>query len=193
MPGSTIHLMFARMLKEQGSTAYFAGSVAYDAVADYHEKDKTHFRKTEGRIQKIIDYARSLPKCDWNDGVITHLYLDWRWDECELNRFIECHGEGWFKPYRADISRVSHHFAHKLPWCHGLWRDIYDMPQSQYGEIPRATGDNVRDFICMGYHSQLETRDYPKFFLPEHVEHFLQMTALEYPWFLDALGHNSDM
>lgn len=193
MPGSTLHLMFARLLNKKGSTAYFAGSVAYDAVADFHEKDKTHFRKTDDRIHKIIDYVRTLPKSDWNNGIITHLYLDWRWDECELARFIEYHGEGWFKPYRADISRISHHFSNSLPWCHPLWRDIYDMPQSQYGEIPRATGDDVREFLCFGYHSQLETRDYPLFYLPDQVEHFLQMAALEYPQFLDVVENKIEI
>lgn len=187
MPGSTLHLMFARLLNEQGSTAYFAGSVAYDAVKDFHQKDKTHFRKTDDRIHKIINYARTLPKTDWNEGIITHLYLDWRWDECELARFIEYYGEGWFAPYRADISRVSHYFAHKLPWCHDLWRQIYDMPQEQYGEIPLAKPENVREFITLGYNSQLETRDYPKLFLPNQVELFLQMTALEYPQFLKTV------
>lgn len=190
MPGSTIHIMFAHLLNPNASTEFYAGSIAIDAVDDYHEKDKTHFRKIPNRAQKLYEYAKSLPKNDFNEGMISHLYLDWRWDACELNRFIDEHGEGWFKPYRTDLSKISHHFSNTLPYVKEIWKRIYELPIEKFGDVPSATPQMVRNFVDFGYESSKETRDEPIVFHADEVLHFLEMTALEYKRFFERMEND---
>lgn len=184
MPGSTIHLMFANMIDENAPIEYFAGSILIDAVDDYHLKDKTHFRKRDDRFSAMCEYFRTLSDTQFNRGIMTHLYLDWRWDSCELNRFIEEYGDGWFVPYRADIARLSRHFSNSVPWIRELWQRLYDLPTDRYGEIPMATTEDARRFMENGYASLSKPSEPTKFFHPDQAEHFLKMAALEYPQFI---------
>lgn len=188
MPGSTIHIMFAHMLEPEASDRYFAGCVAPDAVEDYHIKDKTHFRKIPDRAARIAAFIRGLPDNDWCRGMMTHLYLDWRWDMCELERFIALHGEGWFRPYREDISRLSRYFSHRFAYCGDIWRRIYELPIGEYGVVPEADSAAVREFITAGYRSSQQPSEPPRLFMPDEAERFLEMAALEYPRFLKSFA-----
>lgn len=187
MPGSTMHLMFAKLVNPQGSLKYFTGSIAPDAVRDRYEKDKTHFRNMPDRAHKLMGFAKSLPKSDFNEGMITHLYLDWRWDSCEIQRFADLYGKDWFVPYRRELSRIGHYYSNNDEWCKRIWREIYEMPMSKYEPVPCSTDQMLRDFINTAYESQMEKRDEPKLFCSDEVDEFLKMTALEYPRFISSI------
>ena len=187
MPGSTMHLMFAKLINPNGSIKYFTGAIAPDAVRDRYEKDKTHFRNMPDRAHKLMEFAKSLTKSDFNEGMITHLYLDWRWDSCEIQRFADLYGKDWFIPYRRELSRIGHFYSNNDEWCKHIWRKIYDLPMSEYEPVPSSTDSMLRDFINTAFESQMEQRDEPKLFCSDEVDEFLKMTALEYPRFIKLI------
>lgn len=188
MPGSTFHIIFADMLRDNASPEYYAGAIAIDAVSDYHLKDKTHFRKMENRSLKIAEFAKSLPRNDFYDGMITHLYLDMRWDMCEIERFKDELTDDWFLPYRSELSKTGHYLSNTVSKAQKIWDMIYKLPIENYGEVPLATTQMVENFIKNSYKSQKEQKEYPMYFYPDEVECFLKMAALEYPRYLKRMG-----
>lgn len=101
MPGSMVHLLMARKVNPKDSILFYIGNIAPDAVTNWKEKDVTHFRNLPDRSEALATLARQTsPSDDFAEGVLLHLYMDWRWDTLVRHEFIKATGSDWFTKYR---------------------------------------------------------------------------------------------
>lgn len=182
MPGSMIHLLMAHKINPDSSTLFYIGNLAPDAVIAWKEKDITHFRNLSDRSKALAELAaRTPPDDDFAEGILLHLYTDWRWDTLARDEFIKTAGDGWFPQYRHELSLASIFAFHQTDWAVDVLDRIYQCDKSEYGEIPGATADDLRDFISHVYEWYTETEtEASSVFTPEFVERFIDEIAPEY-------------
>ncbi len=182
MPGSMIHLLMAHKVKPEGSTLFYAGNLAPDAVTNREDKDITHFRDLQDRSGALAALAlQTPPSDDFAEGVLLHLYTDWRWDILARDEFIKTAGGDWFPEYRKEISLASWYAFHHTDWANGLWERMDRCEASEYGKIPGATAEEFEDFICRNKKWHMENDSGPStVFTPEFIEEFIHKIAEEY-------------
>jgi len=146
MPGSMIHLIGAKKVKPNGNALYFLGNIAPDAVDDRRDKDITHFRDLNDRGPALISLAKETMG-DFAEGVLLHLYFDWRWDATILQKFIDNFGGDWFLPYRNELSLAGSYAFHHYEWAKQLWNDMDLISIGDQGVTPRASAEDVKNFI----------------------------------------------
>jgi len=182
MPASMIHLLIAYKINPAGSTRFFTGTLAPDAVKYWKDKDVTHFRNLQDRSEALADLALRTPRSDdFAEGVLLHLYTDWRWDILARDEFIRKTGEDWFLKYRNEIKLSGCYAFHHTSWAGDIWDRIYQCDAAEYGEIPGATAEDLKDFIIRNYkwHRENET-EASSAFTPEFIRGFVEKTADEY-------------
>lgn len=182
MPGLMIHLLMAHKINPNGSTLYYAGNLAPDAVANWKDKDITHFRNLQDRYEALAALALQTPPTDdFAQGVLLHLYTDWRWDTLARDKFIETVGCDWFTNYRKELSHASGYIFHHTVWAKELWEQIDLCPSSQYGKTPGATAEEVKDFISRNKKWHIENNiEASTAFTPEFIDDFIDKIADEY-------------
>jgi len=182
MSASMIHLLVAHKVKPDGSILFYLGNLAPDAVANWKVKDITHFRNIPDRSEALAALARQTsPTDDFAEGILLHLYTDWRWDILARDEFIKIIGSDWFKKYREEISFTGSFAFHSTDWAKDMWNamELYDA--SEYGKIPGATAEELKDFIRRNnkWHHD-NNLDPSTAFPPEFVDEFIRKTADEY-------------
>jgi GNAT superfamily N-acetyltransferase len=182
MPGSMIHLLLARKINPKGSILFYIGNIAPDAVTNWEEKEITHFRNLKDRSQALTDLAlHTPPSDDFAEGVLLHLYMDWRWDTLARDEFIKTVEGDWFTKYREEIGLTSSYAFHHTEWAKDLWEQMESVETSEYGHIPGATAEELRDFISRnikwlnGSNTEASTA-----FTPEFIDGFIDKIADEY-------------
>lgn len=182
MPGSMIHLLVAHKIDPARSTLYYVGNIAPDAVTAWKEKDKTHFRDLADRSGALAALAARTPAGDdFAEGILLHLYTDWRWDVLARDEFIKTAGSDWFSQYRYELSLASNYAFHGTDWAMDIWERICRCDMSEYGEIPGATANDLRDFIDRIYKWYIENKtEASSAFTPEFVENFVSEITPEY-------------
>ncbi len=135
MPGSMIHLLMAHKVNPEGSTLFYAGNLAPDAVGNRRDKDITHFRDLPDRSEALAALAlHTPPSDDFAEGILLHLYTDWRWDILARDEFIKTAGCDWFPKYRKEISLSSWYAFHHTDWAKDLWERMDLCDASEYGK-----------------------------------------------------------
>ena len=179
MPCSMIHLFAAKKVRPEGSILFFIGNLAPDAVTDWHEKDIVHFRNVD-RQSALISLAKETSG-DFAEGILLHLYLDWKWDECVRQKFIDNTGDDWFAPYRGELSLVGSYAFHNTDWAKQLWINMESLDTSCYGVTPCATAGDVLNFIRrnISWHNDNVTESSTAF-PPDLIDKFTTLTANEY-------------
>ena len=179
MPASMTHLMFAKRIKPQGSALFYLGSIAPDAMSG-RKKDETHFRNLNDREPALINLAKNV-RNDFDEGVLAHLYLDWKWDYAVIKEYIEKTGGGWFASYSNEISIASSYSFHNTGFAKQLFSEIVSVDIKSYGLTPGAAADEVRDYISGAYKWHNENKEGPSaIFSPEFIEVFISRTAQDY-------------
>ena len=153
MPSCMIHLHTAQLLRNGRSIRYCAGAVAPDAIEDWRVKDRTHLRDAPDREAALAQLARQIdPRDDFAEAALMHLYVDWRWDANQLERYWASlggrpAGGDWVPAYRHEISLASAWIYHHNDWARPLWRELLALPQAQYGALPGMDATDIRDYI----------------------------------------------
>lgn len=180
MPGSMIHLITANKVKPDGSTLYYLGNIAPDAVIDWHDKDITHFRNLEDRQSALAAFAQKVTN-DFSEGVLLHLYLDWKWDTVIRQKYIDEVGDDWFVPYRNELSLSGSYAFHNTKWAKQIWYDMDLIDVSSYGVTPCASVMDVKKFLSLNNKWHNENAIGPSLaFPPNIINEFTDEVAREY-------------
>jgi len=182
MPGSMIHILMARKVKSEGSILFYIGNIAPDAVSNWKDKDITHFRNLQDRSEALAELARSTsPSDDFSEGILLHLYTDWRWDTLARDEFIKSTDGDWFTKYRNEITLASSYAFHHTDWAKAIWNQMELFDASGYGKIPGATAAELKDFIRVSnkWHNDNNTEPSAAF-TPEFIDGFITKIADEY-------------
>ena len=180
MPGLMLHLIAAHKVRPASSALFYTGNLAPDAVSEWKRKDHTHFRDLEDRQPALARLARHAVS-DFDEGVLLHLYFDWRWDTVVRQEFINQAGEEWFAPYRREIALSSGYAFHHTAWAGQVWDAVSAVDPRDYGETPDASPEEVRDLILRNDKWHRENDIGPSaYFTPERIEAFTDQVAREY-------------
>jgi hypothetical protein len=199
-----VHLMTARALWPEGPAVFYLGSIAPDAVRGWREKDATHFRDLEDRSEALASLARQMqselsfpflstcllppdPCLLYGEGVLLHLFTDWKWDLSYLRAYRRQKGEGWFLPYREELNRAGSWAFHHSDWAKPLWQAMQSV--EEFGATPGATAEEVRALAQRNYLWHCEHRlEASAVFPPETLEQFARQTAREYEDWRKRIG-----
>jgi len=180
MPGLMLHLLIANKVTTNGSPLYHLGNIAPDAVADWHNKDITHFRNLDDRQPALISLAQNTFG-DFAEGVLLHLYFDWKWDTVVRQKFIDKIGDDWFIPYRNELSFADSYAFHHTEWAKRVWRDMDMLNVNVFGATPGASSSEVKDFVSRNNNWYNENIKGPSSaFTPNLIESFTTDIATEY-------------
>jgi RimJ/RimL family protein N-acetyltransferase len=182
MSGLMMHLMMAHKINPNGDVLYYLGNIAPDAVSDWKKKDLTHVRNLENRRDALDDLARKIDPTDsFAEGILMHLYLDWKWDLKARDAFISKTKGEWVQKYREEIGKASSYAYHHTDWASSIWEAISACDVSKYGNIPGATARECKNFIERNHRWHKETKTKrSKEFSPKFIEKFINKTAKEY-------------
>ena len=180
MPGSMIHLIVAKKVRPEGSALFCLGNLAPDAVVDWRNKDATHFRDLEDRQYALVSLAKNTFG-EFAEGLLLHLYFDWKWDKDVQQVFIDRTGDDWFPKYRNELSLAGSYAFHNTKWAKQLWQDMDDIHMDCYGVVPHASADDVKDFVSRNnkWHNVNITEPSPAF-SPALIEEYTSKIAIEY-------------
>ena len=182
MAGLMLHLLMAHKIKPKGGILFYIGSIAPDAVANWKDKDITHFRNLTDRSEALENLAlQTSPSDDFAEGVLLHLYMDWRWDTLARDEFIKKIDGDWFIKYRKELSLSSSYAFHNADWAKNLWEQMELLDSSEYGKTPGATVEELKDLICRNNKWHNDNNMEPStYFTPEFIEKFINQVGDEY-------------
>mgnify|MGYP000938055346 CR=1 FL=1 len=182
MPGLMVHLITAKKVRPDADLDFYIASIAPDAVQGWHKKDKTHYRDLHDRTEAIMKLAKNTDKSNsFEEGMLLHLFLDWKWDISVRDEYIKNTGGDWYLTYRDEIRRVSANLYHNTPWAHELWKlmDEYDL--TKCGNIPGATTQELKELISENRVWHDENNVGPSLlYPPEFIEEFTDRVAREF-------------
>jgi len=175
-----IHLIVAKKVRPSGSALFYVGNLAPDTVVDWHDRDIVHFRDLDDRQSALASLANETIG-DFAEGMLLHLYFDWKWDDDVRQKFIDITGNDWFAQYRNELSLAGSYAFHNTEWAKQLWQDMDDIHMDCYGVVPRASADDVKDFVSRNnkWHNVNITEPSPAFSLAL-IEEFTSKIAIEY-------------
>ena len=180
MPDSMIHMILAHKVNQEGSSLFFLGNIAPDGVRGRYVKDITHFRNLNEREPALIDLAKKTSG-DFAEGVLLHLFFDWKWDGMVLQKFIDKTGGDWFASYRNEILHAGSYAFYHLDWAKKIWQDIENLDMNSYGETPQATNEDVKNLMIRKHTWYKENRiDQSSAFPPDLIEDFTTQVSEEY-------------
>jgi hypothetical protein len=178
-----VHLMTAYKYNPNLSAEFWVGNIAPDSIVDWKERDKFHLRNEHDRQMALIEFAKSIDKDDWfSEGILLHLFVDWKWDEDMRQQFIHNYGtDDWFLPYRSEIGLLSARLYHYHGWSKKVWEDMirYDIFKLIKDDVFRA--ENIIDFLYSAnrYHIQNSLAQ-PFFYSIETIDEFTTKMAKDY-------------
>ena len=183
MPVTMVHLLVADKVKPNGEAAFYVGNCAPDAIPDYHEKDKRHFRDQDRQVV-LADLAKETIGA-FAEGMLLHLFVDWKWDSTLLSKYISEAGENWFPSYSVEKDHLAGYYYHNVERLRQIVNDMRVLDMDSYGTTPGATSEDVKRFIERQQKWHSENVFEPSLaFPPNVVDHFVAETAKEYSeWF----------
>ena len=187
MPSCMIHLHAAHLLRSGRSVLFCVGAIAPDAIEDWRAKDLTHLRGVPDRAAALAGIARETdPDDDFAQGALLHLYVDSRWDACQLARYWDSlggrpAGGDWVPHYRREISLASAWVYHHSPWARPLWEEMLALPPERCGPLPGMSREDIRAYLTRNF-QWLEDNPGPpsSLYPPEEVEAFTLEAAEGY-------------
>ena len=187
MPSLMIHLLTAQQCRQTPSTLFYVGSVAPDAVEDWKEKDKSHFRDLTDRAAALRSLANATnPDNDFAEAVLLHLFLDWKWDFTHMAAFKQSRGADWFLPYRAEIGALSARLYH-MTGSRNIWQSMSDCNPANFGQFGGTNSGQIHDLILRSHTFHQTNPDTPEFYTFEQVFDFIKTSAREYKEWRDKM------
>jgi len=158
---------------------FFIGNLAPDAVTDGRGKEAVHFRNVNDRQSALCTLAKET-NGDFGEGILLHLFLDWKWDGIVRQKFIDETSGDWFALYRKELSLAGSHAFHNTCWAKQLWIDM-DAYDIQHGIEPYAATADVHNFINRNnkWHNDNVTDASPAF-PPDFIDDFTTRVAKKF-------------
>lgn len=193
MPSSMTHLLCAKLLAPEKSTAFFVGNISPDCIDVREFKDHTHFRDLpeESRLDALRALALSY---DWrNDeylfGIIFHLFADYTWDTGPQRLHRELYrGDDWFHDYRREINEAGRSIYARYTWSSALWDDMARLDPSFYSGAPEYPPAEIKRFILHGKERAAVPCSSPSdIFTPDAVDSYASDTAARFTEFMKSI------
>ena len=180
MPGSMIHLIVANRVNPEGSALFYLGNIAPDAIVNWHDKDPAHLRDLENR-QPALNALAKKTVGDFAEGILLHLYCDWKWDLTIRQKYIDDTGDDWFVTYRNQLGLAGSYAFHHIEWAKQIWLEMDALDTGSYGTTPFATVEDVKTFVSRNnkWHNDNITDPSPAF-TPDVIDGFAAQIAREY-------------
>ena len=177
-----IHLLAAHEVDPAGNALYWVGSVAPDAVSNWKEKEITHYRNLSDRKEAITELAAGTDRNNaFEEGMLLHLFVDWKWDVSVKEEYIARTGENWFPKYRHELGLSSSFAFHHTDWSREIWRQIDSCDISDYGLVNGATAEEVKELISRNSKWHHDFNIGPSAaFPPELIESFIDRVVKDY-------------
>lgn len=183
MPSSMVHLITAYKYNPNLSAEFWVGNIAPDSIVDWKERDKFHLRNEHDRQIALIEFAKSVEKDDWfSEGILLHLFVDWKWDEDMRQQFIHNHSsDDWFLPYRNEIGLLSARLYHYHDWSKRIWEDMIGCNILKFIKTDVIRVENIIDFLnrANNYHIKNPLAQ-PLFYSIEAIEEFTSKVVKDY-------------
>ena len=186
MPSFMIHLLTARLADQSRGPLYFIGNLAPDAQNSFQLKEHAHLRDCPDRGAALAEFARGIdPAEDFAEGVLLHLYTDWRWDTTQLRRYRDTVEDlasyAWVKDYRRETWLASSWLYRTHSWAPGMWKDMLAIPRKNYGALDGIAPGEIFSLLDNGRQRLEDNRGPPsQFYTTEIVETFAKETAVSY-------------
>ncbi|MBR7142946.1 MAG: hypothetical protein IKD06_05355 [Clostridia bacterium] len=182
MPSSMIHLLAARTFSPREDPLFWVGSVCPDTVEDRCAKDASHFRDRPDRENALRELeARTHRGNSLEEGILLHLFLDWKWDAQAYDLYRKQHGQedGWFAAYRYQIAMAGSYLYRTNPWGEAVWTAMLQAPYA--GQVSACSAAEIRAFLTRNF-TWLQENDTgaSPFFTPSFVEKFVTHSVEEY-------------
>jgi hypothetical protein len=177
MPGPMLHLSVAKKVNPNASIGFYVGNLAPDAKNDRERKDAVHFYDVPDRENALREFARKANN-EYLNGMLLHLFVDWKWWEEHLFEFAEKEGNGWYEKYNEENFRMNSYAFHNTEWAYSLLGQIENWDYNGFVETKFITKENVkwvsRNLLLM---NKLEAS---VVFTPALVENFINDTANDF-------------
>ena len=149
MPSSMPHLILAHEYHPLAASLFFIGNLAPDSVAERSLKDKLHLRNAACRETALAQLARRTdPSHAFEEGVLLHLFFDWKWDMGPGADFMNQHSGQSFGDYRKEIGALSACLFHHCEWSGLLWDNMLAVKRMEYPPM--------QDYLFAEIHGMIE-------------------------------------
>ena len=182
MPSSMPHLLLAHRYQPLADPLFFIGSLAPDSVTERGLKDRLHLRNADNREAALIALAsRTDPTHPFAEGILLHLFLDWKWDKGPQADFAQHYGADWFLAYRAEISLLTVCLFHHFAWSQSLWDAMLAVESGAYPPMSDYTFAEIHAMIARNRSIHRETAAAaPGFYVPDAVIRFIDNVKDDY-------------
>ena len=149
MPSSMVHLKIAYEYNPTASPEFWVGNLAPDSIGVWKEKDRFHLRDIVNREQALRALADTMPNGDlFLEGMLLHLFTDWKWDEGMLQHYIKSHNPGdWYKNYRTEMGLLSARMYHENLWSAKVWDEMIGCDIGQHNKAENISSDSVLSML----------------------------------------------
>ena len=179
-----MHLVTAKMVNSNDDPLFWIGNLAPDAIYSREKKDIIHFRRVKDREKALINLANNTNSNDsFAEGVLLHLFLDWKWDKGPQKKYFEeeKEKENWFLSYRREIALTSLFLYNDNNWSKDVWEKMIQCDPNNYGKIEGISKEDIIDFLNINYNWHEKNKPEEKmYFSTEYVYDFLSNSAKEY-------------
>ena len=137
MPSSMIHLSVAKKYNPNSEITFYIGNLAPDSISDMNIKHEIHLRDVPNRETALKDFILNSKylKNSFFEGIVLHLFADWKWDIQFMLPFSQRSGDGWFPKYRNEIGLASAYLYHHTNWSIELWKKMDSFDISNFSNI----------------------------------------------------------
>jgi len=181
MPGTMIHLLFALKIDDNATTEFYIGNIAPDSLEErvgyhYEDKNRLHFRGSDDRMNDVLKLAKSVDIHDpYCKGYISHLFLDFYYDNDIINAIKSKKGAGFFDFYRVERDKSSSFMYHNEPAIRQLWDRIMDYDVHIDKNIQGILQEDItinKNRIDTWYkeHNFSESTELPQAFLHDYLD-----------------------
>lgn len=187
MPSLMVHLLTAYKFNKDSNTAFFIGNIAPDSISTWKEKDRSHLRDRSDRLEALIRLARAYEdQSDMDQGILLHLFLDYKWDIGPMKGFIEGYqGLGWLQAYRYEIGLASAWLYHHTSWGQRLWQQMEAYPKGLLSNNYSFIADDIQGLISRNHTWHRDNNIGPSpYYPPAFVEEFTSKAVADFKDFL---------
>ena len=183
MPSSMVHLLVAHDYNPDSPAEFWAGNIAPDCIAEMRERERFHLRDMPDRERALREFEASVRAGEvFAEGVLLHLFTDWKWDEGPMREYILSHDpDNWHPSYRDEIGLLSARLYHDNAWSKQVWADMLDCDIAEFVKTDQIKPEALSSMLRKANAFHLANPGaQPAFYSAEAVAAFASETADTY-------------
>jgi len=183
------HLLVAKKVKPNAKIDFYIGNLAPDCILNKEKKHIVHLRKTPDREAALKEMTlKTDDKNEYLQGMVLHLFVDWKWDSLILPVFAEKNGEEWYTKYGDEGGFLESYAFHHTDWAYVLWEQMDLCDAFDFVETDSITMESIKAEITRSRKWKMETKIGPSTELPPSmIEKFANDTAVDFAKWISGL------